>query len=91
VGGVRTQECKDVPVALEDVRREKADATGAETHGRGGEAVDMFPVQEVVLECLFREAVGEVWEHCANRRTSRTEDACVRAPLPLSGRAASMC
>src|SRR5881628_2106324 len=58
VGGLRTQECKGVPVALEDVLREKADATGADTHGRGGEAVDIFPVQAVVLEFLFRDAVG---------------------------------
>jgi hypothetical protein len=49
VGGLRTQECKGVPVALEDVLREKADATGAETPGRWGEAVDMFPGQEGVL------------------------------------------
>jgi hypothetical protein len=47
-----------VPVALEDVLREKAEATGAETHGCWGEAVDIFPVQEGVLECLFRDAVG---------------------------------
>jgi hypothetical protein len=58
VGGLRTQECKDVPVAREDVLIEKADATGADTHGRGGEAVDIFPVQEVVLDFLFRDAVG---------------------------------
>jgi len=47
-----------VPVALEDVLIEKADAAVADTHGRGGEAVDIFPVQEVVLEFLFRDAVG---------------------------------
>ena len=47
-----------MPVALEDVLIEKADATVADTHGRGGEAVDIFPVQEVVLEFLFRDAVG---------------------------------
>jgi hypothetical protein len=58
VGGWRTQECKGVPVALEDVLIEKADATVADTHGRGGEAVDIFPVQEVTLEFLFRDAVG---------------------------------
>jgi hypothetical protein len=58
VGGLRTQECKSVPVALEDVLIEKADATVAETHGRWGEAVDIFPVQEVVLQFLFRDAVG---------------------------------
>jgi len=58
VGGLRTQEGKGVPVALEDVRREKADATVADTHGRWGEAVDIFPVQELALEFLFRDAVG---------------------------------
>jgi hypothetical protein len=47
-----------VPVALEDVRREKAEATVAETHGRWGEAVDMVPVQEGVLEFWCSEAVG---------------------------------
>jgi hypothetical protein len=49
VGGLHTQECKGVPVALEDVLIEKADATVADTHGRWGEAVDIFPVQKVVL------------------------------------------
>jgi hypothetical protein len=58
VGGWCTQECEGVPVALEDVLRAKADATRADTHGRGGEAVAMFPVQEGVLEFWCREAVG---------------------------------
>jgi hypothetical protein len=44
VGGLRTQECQGVPVALEDVLIEKADATVADTHGRWGEAIDLFPV-----------------------------------------------
>ena len=50
VGGVRAQERSGVPVALADVLREKADATGADTHGSRGESVNIFPVQEVVLE-----------------------------------------
>jgi hypothetical protein len=58
VGGLRTEECKGVPVALEDVRREEADATVADAHGRWGEAVDVFAVQEVALQLLFRDAVG---------------------------------
>ena len=58
VGGLRTEECEGVPVALEDVSREEADATVADTHGRGGEAVDIFAVQEVALQLLCREAVG---------------------------------
>ena len=32
--------------------------TRAEAHGRGGEAVDVLPVQEGVLQCLCRDAVG---------------------------------
>ena len=47
-----------MPVAREDVLIEEADATGADAHGRGGEAVDVFPVQEVVLQLLFGEQVG---------------------------------
>jgi hypothetical protein len=58
VGGVRAEEREGVPVALPDVRREETDTTLAEAHGRGGEAVDVFPVQEGVLQFLFRNAVG---------------------------------
>jgi hypothetical protein len=58
VGGLRAQEREGVPVALEDVLIEKAAATGADTHGGWGEAVDVFPVQEVVLQLLCGEQVG---------------------------------
>jgi hypothetical protein len=58
VGGLRTQEREGVPVALEDVLREEAEATGAEAHGRGGEAIDVLAVQEIALERLFGEQVG---------------------------------
>jgi hypothetical protein len=47
-----------MPVALQDVLIEEADAAVADTHGRGGEAIDIFAVQEVVLQLLFRDAVG---------------------------------
>jgi len=60
VGGWRTQEREGVPVALEDVLREAAEATVAEAHGRGGEAIDVFAVQERALERLFGEQVGRV-------------------------------
>jgi hypothetical protein len=82
VGGWRTPECQEVPGALEDVRRAKADATGAETHGRGGEAVDLFPVQEVVLECLCREAVGG----CVGELSPQTDcpDRGGRSPFALA-------
>ena len=47
-----------MPIALEDVLIEEADATGADAHGSGSEAIDVFPVQEVALQLLFRDAVG---------------------------------
>jgi hypothetical protein len=55
VGGVSTHEREGMPGALEDVLREEAETTGAETHGRWGKAVDVFPVQEGVLQLLFGE------------------------------------
>jgi hypothetical protein len=58
VGGWRPEEGEGVPVALEDVLREEADAPVAETPRRGGEAGDIFPVQEGVLEFWCRDAVG---------------------------------
>jgi hypothetical protein len=58
VGGVRAQEREGVPVALEDVLGEEADATIAAAHGRGGEAIDVCAVQAIALEFLCRDAVG---------------------------------
>jgi hypothetical protein len=37
--------------------REEADATVAEAHGRGRQAIDGFAVQEVPLQLLCRDAV----------------------------------
>ena len=58
VGGLHAQEREGVPVALEDVLGEEADAAVTDAHGRGGEAIDVFPVQERALQRLFRDAVG---------------------------------
>jgi hypothetical protein len=58
VGGLRTHEREGVPVALEDMLREEANATIADAHGCGGKAVDVFAVQEVALKFLFSNAVG---------------------------------
>jgi hypothetical protein len=55
---LRAHEREGVPVALEDVLREEAEAAVADAHRSGGEAVDVFPVQEVVLQLLFRDVVG---------------------------------
>jgi hypothetical protein len=58
VGGWRAQERQRGPVALEDVLIEEAGAAVAEAHRGWGEAIDIFAVQEVSLELLFRDAVG---------------------------------
>ena len=47
-----------MPGARADVLREEAEATGAETHGRWGEAINVFAVQEGVLQRLCGEQVG---------------------------------
>jgi hypothetical protein len=55
---LRAHEREGVPIAFEDVLIEEAEAAIADTHGRGGEAVDVFAVQEVVLQLLCGDAVG---------------------------------
>jgi hypothetical protein len=58
-----------VPVALEDVLREKAAATGAEAHGSRGKAIDVCAVQERVLQLLFGQQVGR----CATERSQQAD------------------
>jgi hypothetical protein len=58
VRDLRAHEREGVPIAFEDGLREEAEATGAEAHGRGGEAVDVFAGQEGVLRLLCRHPVG---------------------------------
>jgi hypothetical protein len=57
-GGWRAQERQRGPGAFEDVRRDEAQTTGAETPGGWGEAVDGLAMQEGALQRLCREAVG---------------------------------
>jgi len=57
VRGVRAHERQRRPVAFEDVLIEEANPTVADTHGRGGEAINIFAVQEVVLQLLFGDTV----------------------------------
>jgi hypothetical protein len=58
VRGWRTQECEGVPITLEDVLREEADAAGAEAHGRWSPAIDVLAVEAGALQCRCRDAVG---------------------------------
>jgi len=55
VGGSSPNQRQGVPITLEDVLGEEADATVAEAHGRWGEAIDVCAVQEGVLQLLFGE------------------------------------
>jgi hypothetical protein len=58
VCGLSPHQRPRVPITREDVVREAADATGAEAHGRWGEAIDVCAVQEGVLKLRFGEQVG---------------------------------
>ena len=47
-----------MPITLEDVLIEEADAAVADAHGRWSQAIDVFAVEEVALQFRFRDAVG---------------------------------
>lgn len=55
---LRAYEREGSPIALADVLVEEADTTVAEAHGGGGEAIDVFAVEEGVLQLLCRDTVG---------------------------------
>jgi hypothetical protein len=62
-----SEDSEDVPIALEDVFVEEANAAIADTHGIGGPVIDVLPVEEIVLEFLFGDQIGgfavELAEH----------------------------
>jgi hypothetical protein len=58
VCGLSPDQRQGVPITLEDVLIEEADAPVAEAHGSRGEAIDVLAVQEGVLQLLFGEQVG---------------------------------
>ena len=58
VRDLRAYEREGIPITLEDMVIEEAEAAVADAHGRGGEAMDVFAVQEVALKFLCRDAVG---------------------------------
>jgi len=47
-----------VPVALQDVDVEKADAAVADAHGLGRPVIDVFALEEVLLEFLLGDKIG---------------------------------
>jgi hypothetical protein len=80
VRGLRAHECQGSPVAFEAVLREEANRTGAETHGRGGEAINIFAVQAVVLQLLCGDTVGG----CVVELSQETDCAAVGCLRPFA-------
>jgi hypothetical protein len=65
--GLGSEDSKDVPVSLEDVFVEEANAAIADAHGIGGPVINVLPVEEIVLEFLLSDQIGgfavELAEH----------------------------
>jgi hypothetical protein len=65
--GLGSKDSEDVPIALEDVFIAEAYAAIADAHGIGRPVIDVFAVEEVVLEFLLGDQVGgfaiELGEH----------------------------
>jgi hypothetical protein len=53
-----SEDTEDVPVALKDFLVEKAYPAITDAHGLGGPVIDVFAVEEVVLEFLLRTRSG---------------------------------
>ena len=65
--GLGSEDSEDVPIALEDVFIAEAYAAIADPHGIGRPVIDVFAVEEVVLEFLLGDQIGglaiELGEH----------------------------
>ena len=57
VFGLGADEREGMPVAFEDMLVEEFDTTVADAHGSGGEAVNVFAVQEVGLKLGFGDQI----------------------------------
>jgi hypothetical protein len=65
--GLSAEDPEDVPVALEDVFEEEADAAIADAHGIRGPVIEVLAVEEIILKFLFGDQIGgflvELGEH----------------------------
>jgi hypothetical protein len=65
--GLGSEDSEDVPVSLEDVFEEEANAAIADAHGIGGPVINVLSTEEIVLEFLLGDQVGgfviELGEH----------------------------
>lgn len=62
-----SEDSEDVPVSLEDVFVEEANSAIADPHGIGRPVINVFPLEEIVLEFLLGDQIGgfgiELGEH----------------------------
>jgi len=65
--GLGTEDVENVPVSLEDVFEEEANAAIADAHGIGGPVIYVLAVEEIILKFLLGDQVGgfavELGEH----------------------------
>jgi hypothetical protein len=78
--GLGTEDTEDVPVTLEDVFEEEANAAIADAHGIGGPVIDVLSVEEIILKFLLGDQIRgfavELGEHA--------NGACVGLLSPFS-------
>jgi hypothetical protein len=78
--GLGSEDTEDVPVTLEDVFVEEANAAITDAHGIGGPVIEVLSVEEIVLEFLLGDQIGgfavELGEHA--------NGACVGLLSPFS-------
>ncbi len=56
--GLGTEDSEDVPVSLEDVFEEEANAAIADAHGIGRPVIDILAVEEIILKFLLGDQIG---------------------------------
>jgi hypothetical protein len=56
--GGRQEGREGLPMAREAMGRAETEATGAEAHRRGRQAIAVFAMQDVTLQLRFRDAIG---------------------------------
>jgi hypothetical protein len=65
--GLGSEDSEDMPVSLEDVLVQEANPAIADAHGIGGPVINVFSMEEIVLEFLLSDQIGgfavELAEH----------------------------
>jgi hypothetical protein len=53
-----SKDSKDAPIAIEDFLVKETNSAITDTHGFGGPVIDVFALQEILLEFLLRNQIG---------------------------------